>query len=280
LWLLGTEVWPGKMSLDVWAESFYVAQTWVELWAQDALSSWRKGHLPPPAVHGRHCPEDCQCRRTPLVPEPSEPERNPGDPFTCPKCQTEHRIDAWSTFPTQFDGLKVKEHECDCGYRMRSLYREPDYQKLAPVAQQGKELWMVYPLPRKHHTPDDVFSFKLKDMPFAESQVGSTIGGDANRLWEAGENDADAFRRRTHGELDAALDQFYESSRKIIVPADLDLKIEAAALYLLCETDASELAVLTSKRVSEDTILNWLNEAITLLDLKMKPRGHRQRLSG
>ena len=43
--LLATKVWLGELSLQEWAKSFNVSQTWVEQWAQDALDYWRTSQL-------------------------------------------------------------------------------------------------------------------------------------------------------------------------------------------------------------------------------------------
>jgi hypothetical protein len=85
-----------------------------------------------------------------------------------------------------------------------------------------------------------------------------------------------------HAGLKAALDEFFGhavecgASGQISIPANLDLKIECAALYLLCSVSRADLVKrLKSTHVGKEAMYGWLKEATVLLDLRMPPGGHR-----
>jgi hypothetical protein len=155
----------------------------------------------------------------------------------------------------------------------------------SPIVRQSSGVEMSYPSPSLDgRTAADVFSCNLTGTPFARLSHGITIGGDASVLWSPGEDDETAFRRHMRATLEAALDEFFKhavecgASGQISIPKDpedLDLKIECAALYVLCNVSRPRLAELTH-RVGKEAMYLWLKDTVEeLLDLRMPPRGHR-----
>ena len=77
-----------------------------------------------------------------------------------------------------------------------------------------------------------------------------------------------------HARLDYALDKFRMkaaksgSSREIVVPGDLDLKLQIAALYIFCNMKTEELAKHQSVLRDRTIVYRWLKEILTLLDLR------------
>ena len=152
----------------------------------------------------------------------------------------------------------------------------------APRVLESGEMEMWYPPPRSTETDDDLFSCTLEDIPIAQQQHGITIGRDVSEFdGEAG------FRRYMHRKLDSALDQFFlggpawtglRAAKRIPIPADLDLKIEVAAMYVFCGNTRDELVAALkpeSPHVGAEALYGWLKEAMRLLDLKMRLPGHR-----
>jgi len=58
---------------------------------------------------------------------------------------------------------------------------------------------------------------------------------------------------------------------RIIIPSNLVLKIECAALYHMCGKTAQWIAQNGPQSMSKPNMQNWLNEANALLELKMRP---------
>jgi hypothetical protein len=152
----------------------------------------------------------------------------------------------------------------------------------APVTSESGDVDMWYLPPKDGRTDADTFTCTLEATPRARLEFGATIGGDSTVWFNVGEDDETAFRRYMHSRLDAALDDFFKravevgASRRIYIPSDLNLKIECAALYVLCQQSKDELVKgLQSNHVSAPTIYGWLKEAMELLELKMRPAGHR-----
>jgi len=137
---------------------------------------------------------------------------------------------------------------------------------------------MSWPLPRGDETDSDVFRFSIEATPLAKLQLGSTIGGDSASLWELGEDDEAAFRRHSRALLEAAYGHHFAErppTSLVVLPAELERKLEIAALYVLCELIPADLAKAESPHMTEPTIRNWLNEALDLLDLPVRRSGHR-----
>lgn len=137
---------------------------------------------------------------------------------------------------------------------------------------------LIYPLPRVGSEDDD-FRFATKITPVSREQVGIVFGGDRN-LW-ADVSSEELLRRNAREQLEAALDQYFASARErwgaVAIPKDLNLKIETAALYVLCGATRSDLAArLVATHTTEKTIWDWLSEVLPLLQLRMRPPGRRK----
>ncbi len=152
----------------------------------------------------------------------------------------------------------------------------------APAVSESGVLTMWYPSPDDGHTAADLFSCHLTGTPLAQLQHGIIFGGDASACWNPGEDDETAFRRRMHARLDDALDDFFRhapefgASSRITIPKGLDLKIECAALYLLCSVSRADLVKrLKSTHVAKEAMYNWLQDAMQVLDLRTKLPRHR-----
>jgi hypothetical protein len=86
-----------------------------------------------------------------------------------------------------------------------------------------------------------------------------------------------------HRKLDSALDQFFTRSQRILIPSDLSLKIEVAAMYILCGNTRDELVAALkpeSPHVATEAMYVWLREAMGILELKMRPRGYHSIVKG
>src|ERR1039457_3759355 len=152
----------------------------------------------------------------------------------------------------------------------------------APAVSGSRVLTLGYPSPDDGHTAADLFSCHLTGTPLAQRQHGIIFGGDASACWNPGEDDETAFRRRMHARLDDALDDFFRhapefgASSRITIPKGLDLKIECAALYLLCSVSRADLVKrLKSTHVAKEAMYNWLQDAMQVLDLRTKLPRHR-----
>lgn len=198
--LLCTKVRNGEMSLQAWAESFHVAETWVEQWAQDALDSWKLyTEAPAPA---ENLPWWIMAPRDPLPAgmRPYEPGR-----LVCP-----------------------------------------------PPEVQASKLDMEYPLPRACET----------DCPQTAETDCERHGADPwfnNACPDCGRAET-AKRRKRRDRLAAET-------------AKLNSKLEYVAIYLLDGETVDKLA--RNHYVSTPAMHGWLSEAMGVLGLKMRPRGHR-----
>jgi hypothetical protein len=139
------------------------------------------------------------------------------------------------------------------------------------VLETGK-LEIVYPLPRASETDIPIAgssaSWTLTEALFesgACEQHGTTIGGapglNSDPCPHCGRK-ATAKRRKLRKRLDDET-------------ADLDFKIECAALYVLCQKSRDELAGALKPHVMAPAMYVPLRKAMLLLDLKMRPPGHR-----
>src|ERR1017187_7670728 len=183
----------------------------------------------------------------------------------------EMTLDAWAK-SFNVAGTWVEAWTQDVRDAWREGIRYP-----APAVSESGVLTMWYPSPDDGHTAADVFSCHLTGTPLAQLQHGIIFGGDASACWNPGENDETAFRRRMHARLDDALDDFFRhapefgASSRITIPKGLDLKIECAALYLLCSVSRADLVKrLKSTHVAKEAMYNWLQDAMQVLDLRTK----------
>jgi hypothetical protein len=163
---------------------------------------------------------------------------------------------------------------------LQSWREQPSY---CPAPDDAGKRWVFFATPRDGETEADVFSFEISAKPLCRLSFGVTIGG----YLQDGEpeDDWERFKRQMHESLDNALKAFRMkavqsgSSREIIVPSDLDLKLELAALYLFSNKSPTELAENAAVARDRTVVYRWLKEILTLLELPMKMAGHQPRRS-
>jgi hypothetical protein len=135
------------------------------------------------------------------------------------------------------------------------------------VAESGK-LEMVYPLPRANETDFPIAEASASWTPSgglfdgACEQHGTPTGGaplNSNECLYCG--------RKTIGKRRKLRERLDDETAK------LDSKIGCAAVYVLSSRTIENLA--RSRYISIPAMYGWLKEAMALLDLKMRPPGHR-----
>jgi len=129
---------------------------------------------------------------------------------------------------------------------------------------------------------EDVFHCTLEGKPLSRLAHRVTIAGAP--WWDEGmPDDRETFRKQMHDKLDRELNEFFKEalrlgrSKELRLPADLDLKLEASALYLLCGKSRVELAAAV--HAAEATVYGWLTETLELLQLQMKTPGHQPKVA-
>jgi hypothetical protein len=161
---------------------------------------------------------------------------------------------------------------------LQSWREQPSY---CPAPDDAGKRWVFFATPRDGETEADVFSFEISAKPLCRMSFGVTIGG---YLQEGEpEDDWERFKRQMHESLDNALKDFRMkavqsgSSREIVIPSGLDLKLELAALYLFSNKSPTELAENAAVARDRTVVYRWLKEILTLLELPMKLPGHQPR---
>jgi hypothetical protein len=146
-----------------------------------------------------------------------------------------------------------------------------------PRIRETGELEPLSLYPRTEGPDNETFTCTLTDTMLSRLSHRVSVGGGP--WWESdSEDDRDIFRKAMHAKLDSELDRFFAiavrsgASKEIKLPSDLELKLEAAALYLLCGVDRQALSNEIHK--AAQTVYEWLIDVVRLLGLKMKRRGH------
>jgi hypothetical protein len=148
-----------------------------------------------------------------------------------------------------------------------------------PAVVDGQDC-VYYPAPADSQTRDPLFLGIITGVP--KSRLSSGISTSAAKWWtDDTPDDRDVFRKEMHAKLDSQLDHFFEkaicsgNASEYKLPSNLQMKLEAAALYFLCDKDRPEIAA--EMNASAATIYDWLIEVQSFLKLRMKKPGHRDK---
>jgi hypothetical protein len=137
-----------------------------------------------------------------------------------------------------------------------------------------------YPPPCDEKNDADVFSFKISVVPISKLALGITVGGSLRK--DEPEDDWQRFKKRVHASLDFALEEYCQNavrsgaSDELLVPSDLDLKVEVTAAYFFCGMSPAQLRYrLVTKVGDNSTVYRWIKEIAKLLNIPMKASGHQ-----
>lgn len=154
--------------------------------------------------------------------------------------------------------------------------------KPAPAVDKAGNIEVVFEYPDDGQTSDDTFTCTLTSTPISRLSHRVSIGGPP--WWDSGSrDDRDDFRKMMHRHLDIYLDQYFATalrlgaSREMKLPTNLDIKLEVAALYILCVVSRKNLAEAVHQ--AEATVYDWLTEAVELLQLRTRVPGHQTKRS-
>ena len=142
------------------------------------------------------------------------------------------------------------------------------------------------PKPDDEHTDADVFNFTVSVLPKSRLADGLTRGGRA----PSGLSDWEAFKREMHAALEYQLNEYRywrfvvdgeqppkRASREVIIPKDLDLYLQKAAVYYFGEMKIEEIAkhpgIARDPRVVQKHIL----EALKALSLAPRRVGRKRK---
>lgn len=171
-----------------------------------------------------------------------------------------------------------------------------EYWRTNPPTFRGNgEVEMWFPAPRDGQTAADVFTYSVTDTPRSRASLGVTMGGSLKWYTQRpGDpepvaqhdplNDWEQFKKEQHAMLEDALNRYQENavhsgaSDRIAIPAELDRKLEIAALYVFCGMSPERIWNRGRNGIHADrtTINRWLKEVMPLLDLKMRRPGRKK----
>ena len=122
---------------------------------------------------------------------------------------------------------------------------------------------ILYPQPRDARKPADEFKFSVSTMPTSKLSIGILAGGSKKDP----DDDWLRFKKQTKDNLDRAIERYRKhalasgASREVVMPKELRLKIETAALYFFCEMSPQTLLQNLIMRVgAETTVYRWIKK--------------------
>ena len=145
------------------------------------------------------------------------------------------------------------------------------------------------PRPDDGHTDADVFTYSVS-APLPRSRIANGLVRGGRAPYEPGLTDWDVFKLEMHAALEYQLNEYRywrfvladgeqppkRASREIIIPKDLDLYLQKAAVYYFGKMKTQEIAKYPGIATDRVTVNRHLKSALELLDLKPRPKGHKR----
>ena len=149
------------------------------------------------------------------------------------------------------------------------------WQTRPPSQTEAGALRLFFPPPSTDESEADVLRISIEVHPPSKFQGGTIYGGDPD-VWGAS-SDAELLRQVAREAFEEKLPNevlaFLERASRTVIPSELVLKIQAAAVCVLDRKSRSQIGGLLG--APGQTIGDWLREVMPLLELRMRKRGTR-----